>query len=98
MPAALPTPCRAPMVPEEPDEPPPKKQAVLAPYDNPDWKGGGRFTWAVCESLVMEWAVGDPVMWLDNKGCEAARELCTDLKQSLAYSWFLALSFFRFEL
>ena len=82
------------MEPEEPAEPPLKKQAVLAPYDNPDWKGGGRFTWAVCESLVMEWAVGDPVMWLDNKGCEAARELCTDLQQSLGYSWFLALSFF----
>ena len=86
------------MEPEQPAEPPLKKQAVLAPYDNPDWKRGGRFMWAACESVVMEWALGDPTMWLDPKGCEAARELCTDLQQSLGYSWFLALSFFRFEL
>ncbi len=55
------------MEPAQPAEPPLKKQAVLAPCDNPDWKDGGRFMWAVCESVVMEWAMGDPVMWVDNR-------------------------------
>ena len=54
--------------------------------------------WAACESVVMDWATGYNGLLLGSTGCDDVRELCTDLKQSLAYSWFLALSFFRFEL
>ena len=44
--------------------------------------------WAACESVVMDWAMGDPGLLLESTGCDAARELCTDPQQSLGYSFF----------
>ena len=69
------------MVPEQPAEPPVRKHAVLAPYDNPEWRKGGRFMWAACESVVMDWATGYNGLVLGSTGCDDVRELCTDLQQ-----------------